>query len=209
MYLQKSWFHALNARMALLKFRLPYDSRRLGVVSYLGGRIMLPIWGPQTTTECRLITKFSDTSKEYDVLDYNERLYYFNTVSRSAAYPVQFTLMLEPSRKKHCFDCYSEEHVLCLYVRKLHTMKPYTHIISNLKQAIDDALSLTSSSSHDQRNRNNLGINEKCGNIEEYIDEILCSRMPDLFQKDACHIGDYRLADMGLPLQFRGRVLSV
>eukprot|EP00971_Amphidinium_carterae_P214799 4262402-Amphidinium_carterae.1 len=50
---QERWVMALQPRWAMLKFRLPWSA---GCTEYLDGDIHLPVWGPQTTTETRLIT---------------------------------------------------------------------------------------------------------------------------------------------------------
>lgn len=49
---QLSWYRIMQPQAAMFKFRLPWDS---GSSKYLGGDIYLPIWGPQTTTEARLV----------------------------------------------------------------------------------------------------------------------------------------------------------
>ena len=59
---------------SMLKFRLPWGD---GVSEYLAGKIYLPVWGPQTTTETRLIvTDIKEAS--YDNRKYEEQMFYFN-----------------------------------------------------------------------------------------------------------------------------------
>lgn len=52
MKLQQDCFLSIGAKAGVLKFRLPWSE---GSTEYLSGEIHLPIWGPQTTTECRLV----------------------------------------------------------------------------------------------------------------------------------------------------------
>jgi hypothetical protein len=91
----------------MLKFRLPWDK---GNSEYLNGKIYLPIWGPQTTTEVRMcayvfIEKVTDTTErpkrthtnahsqtqsrlivsgtetvQWDHQHYENQMFYFNTV---------------------------------------------------------------------------------------------------------------------------------
>ena len=49
---QQRWVQILRPTAALLKFRLPWDA---GVTQYLAGAVVLPVWGPPTTTESRLL----------------------------------------------------------------------------------------------------------------------------------------------------------
>lgn len=67
------------------------------------GDIYLPIWGPITTTESRLIVT-SCEEKEYDNTKYEEQMFYFNTVTRVARYPHNVT----GEGFDHCYDCRAE-----------------------------------------------------------------------------------------------------
>ena len=57
---QMEWAIAMDPVASMLKFRLPYGA---GKSKYLDGKIFLPVWGPQTTTETRLVTE--DHSKVF------------------------------------------------------------------------------------------------------------------------------------------------
>jgi len=50
---------------SLLKFRLPWAD---GVTEYLAGAVALPVWGPPTTTESRLIVPSPALSRSMQVL---------------------------------------------------------------------------------------------------------------------------------------------
>lgn len=60
--MQSRWHKIMKPRKTMLKLRLSYKP---GKSKYLAGRIYLPIWGPQSTTECRLIPD-GDREIEYD-----------------------------------------------------------------------------------------------------------------------------------------------
>jgi len=109
---QKRWHDLMNPFCSMLKFRLPYKG---GKTIYLDGDIYLPIWGPITTTESRLIVKnHSHETKEYDNKIYEEQLFYFNTVQRVALYEHDIT----GEGIDHCFDCMSELNVIRNYLIK-------------------------------------------------------------------------------------------
>jgi hypothetical protein len=101
---QERWVQIMKPVASLLKFRLPWDK---GKTQYLNGLIMLPIWGPKTTTEGRLLVTDPESQVEYDNFKYESQMYHFNTVTRTA----------NPSK---CFDCESEDYVLGDYYDKFH-----------------------------------------------------------------------------------------
>lgn len=62
---QQRWLHILRPLGSLLKFRLPWAD---GVTEYLAGAVALPVWGPPTTTESRLIVPSPALSRSMQVL---------------------------------------------------------------------------------------------------------------------------------------------
>ncbi|CAD7925181.1 unnamed protein product [Amoebophrya sp. A25] len=80
---QESWVAALRPRLAMLKLRFPYSK---GSLEYVDGEIRLPIFAPQTSTECRLVTHADAGRRVYDFEDYGERMFCFNTVERVRVY---------------------------------------------------------------------------------------------------------------------------
>ena len=119
MELQQSWVQVLRPSRAILKFRLPYLSDSLPSLEYLSGTLHLPVWGPQSTTETRLITSGSAPFTTYDVLKYNEQMYYFNTVTRSSPHTGlkdEFRSRMSVLGLCFCFDCMSEIHILERYL---------------------------------------------------------------------------------------------
>ena len=78
---QMEWHLALNPVRSMLKFRLNYSNFGMGETRYLDGDVYLPIWGPQTTTETRLVP-FGKEIKDWDNKLYEEQMFYFNTQTR-------------------------------------------------------------------------------------------------------------------------------
>jgi hypothetical protein len=114
MDMQQQWHLTMKPRRSMLKFRLPWAE---GCTSYLDGDLYLPVWGPITTTETRLITKeFTTTQIPYDHRKYEEQLFYFNTVMRPSLYFHDF----EGEGIDHCYDCRAEIHILTAYLASEH-----------------------------------------------------------------------------------------
>lgn len=109
MQAQKHWCELMKPAMASLKFRPPWDDKKL---EYYAGDVYFQIWTGQKSTETRL---FTDCSKLdlYDNAKYADQLFYFNTISRLAlhAHSVKDVEGLD-----HCGDCAAELAVLRRYV---------------------------------------------------------------------------------------------
>lgn len=71
MRLQSGWVKRLQPRVSMLKFRLPWDA---GTTPYLKGDIFLPVWGRETTTECRLVVEKDAPEINYDNRKYEEQV---------------------------------------------------------------------------------------------------------------------------------------
>jgi cap2 methyltransferase len=100
----------MQPKAGMYKFRLPWAA---GSSRYLAGDVFLPIWGPQTTTETRLVVQGSEII-DWDHKSYEERMFYFNSVNRCFLYMHDVV----SHGLDHCFDCSSEAVVLKRYLRK-------------------------------------------------------------------------------------------
>eukprot|EP00051_Salpingoeca_urceolata_P013582 m.170617 g.170617 ORF g.170617 m.170617 type:complete len:586 (+) comp17831_c2_seq1:1052-2809(+) len=112
---QQQWHVLMQPRKSMLKFRLPWGK---GITEYLDGDVYFPIWGPVTTTECRLVP--SSGTKGYDNTGYEQQMFYFNTEYRVGRYRHH----VAGEGMDFCFDCRSEAHILTEYVR---TQRPRVH----------------------------------------------------------------------------------
>jgi cap2 methyltransferase len=112
MTMQMHWHMIMKPLRSMLKFRLPWQE---GKTIYLAGDIYLPVWGPITTTESRLIThENSLETVAYDNRKYEEQMFYFNTVARPNMYRHKF----HGCGIDHCYDCTAEGDILCHYLIK-------------------------------------------------------------------------------------------
>jgi cap2 methyltransferase len=102
---QAEWHKILAPVESMLKFRLPYTQ---GDTTYLKGEIFLPVWGPQSTTECRLVVKTDAELQIYNHTEHEQRMFHFNKVTRPALYPHG----VRGWGIDHCYDCTAEVNIL-------------------------------------------------------------------------------------------------
>ena len=131
MLAQQRWHNIMKPVLTSLKFRLPwptadadfdalpeFDAKLVDdnlCVTYLNGEIHLPIWGRQSTTECRLVIAkgVCPSTRQYDCVKYEQQMSFFNRRTRPSIYKAQFVPGLDS-----CFDCTAEVAVLTEYVRR-------------------------------------------------------------------------------------------
>ena len=106
MDLQRKFYDIIKPRSALLKFRLPWEE---GKTEYLDGTIYFQLWQNFDSAESRLIP--NGKVKKYDNTSYEERMFYFNTVTRFKYYKHNYKCYC------HCYDCMSEITILENYIK--------------------------------------------------------------------------------------------
>ena len=126
---QMLWHEIMNPKASMLKFRLSWEK---GITNYLDGKIYLPVWGRATTTESRLIVEGNDR-KDYDNTEYEEQMFYFNSVTRVAKYNHDIIM----KGIDHCYDCSSEIHIWKEYLNKRNQYENSLNkeIIKKIKEA--------------------------------------------------------------------------
>ena len=106
---QAQWHAILRPIKSMLKFRLPYTP---GDTTYLKGEVFLPVWGPPSTTECRLVVDTDAEVQTYNHTDHEQRMFHFNKVTRPALYPHG----VRGCGLDHCYDCTAEVNILRDYL---------------------------------------------------------------------------------------------
>lgn len=133
--MQVDWIEKMNPIGSLLKFRCPYyDEKEHKKIKeelkegekdtylyyeYYKGDVYLPVWGPQSTTECRLYVPKDREMIDYDIKRFEEQLFYFNNETRVMFYPHN----VKSPGLDHCFDCRSEVKILRDYLAKFKDVK--------------------------------------------------------------------------------------
>jgi hypothetical protein len=94
MNLQMDWVNTIKPLKAYLKFRLPYTwdwiVKEMASVPYFNGTVYLQPWGPQTTTECRLVPDDSLSMIDWDYRKHQDQLFYHNSMTREKSKFVNF-----------------------------------------------------------------------------------------------------------------------
>lgn len=118
---QKNWTQKINPLGAMFKFRLPYydDKNGIELIDYFVGKNYLPVWGPVSTTETRLICNRYDTNNWTLMCKYNnkiqeERMFYFNN-----CYRMNIFNHIHINNVKglcNCYDCTSEINIIYDYL---------------------------------------------------------------------------------------------
>jgi cap2 methyltransferase len=136
---QMRWHQILKPFMSILKFRLPWED---GCTEYLAGDIYLPVWGPQSTTESRLIIMPGETRVvSYDNRRYENQMFYFNTRTRQSLYPHDIRGWDE-NGLDHCYDCTAEIHILTEYMFRIRKMtEGVSEAVSEMSMQISKVIS--------------------------------------------------------------------
>lgn len=113
---QMKWHMKMKPTKSMLKFRLPWkkDSEN-PYTKYLDGDVYLPVWGPQTTSEARLVPN-GDTTKWWDSQKYEGQMFHFNTVTRIARYNHHMPVGHHAGFHDYCYDCTAEYNILQNYL---------------------------------------------------------------------------------------------
>lgn len=106
MQMQQQWWRIMNPAVTLFKFRLPYTD---GIVNsectYPDGEILLQPFGPNTSTEGRLLVWASACDRVYNSINYENFYFWLNNIVREwASFECDFDLRLVKGLC-HCFDC--------------------------------------------------------------------------------------------------------
>lgn len=133
---QMAWHMTMKPARSMLKFRLPWYTE---TTEYLDGDLYLPVWGPITTTEGRLIThEYSTKTKLWNNKKYEGQMFYFNTVARPALYAHDIANCVGID---HCYDCRSEVEILTQYIAKYTPTENVSKKICEMSTTISKKIS--------------------------------------------------------------------
>lgn len=160
--LQEGWVRKLKPKAASLKFRLPYSSviiktRKEGEITfyecfknkistnshpvfnekgdkfiYLDGEVYLQQWAPRGSTETRLIVTDPDSTKEWDYIEYEEKLSYFNNRIRNREFVSKDEYLFFSQGYDRCCDCQSEIMILEQFISE--NREAYSTLEKNLEK---------------------------------------------------------------------------
>lgn len=118
--MQRKWHDLIKPKMGMYKFRLPYKP---GKTHYMDGIIRLQAWGPQTTTETRLIVPKIYNMVEYDNTLYESQMFHFNVIVRQwGIYPSQIQ-SVKDTKLCDCYDCRLEIDILSNWITSMYDVE--------------------------------------------------------------------------------------
>lgn len=145
MQLQENWVKRIQPVRSLLKFRLPYgsgyrdpskDSERQ--VLYLDGIVFTQPYTKSTSTETRLVPYQDARQKIWDVFQYENQMFRFNTIDRQIPLPLDYLSGQELLNDR---DSAHEYKILKEYFETIQEYCPSHQEIQTLSQFITETLS--------------------------------------------------------------------
>jgi len=114
--MQSTWAKIIRPISAYLKFRTPYGD---GVTSYLTGTIYLQCYAP-LSAETRLMTNDYDTIVEYNNVEFDEKMSYFNCRIRGDDSRLRrWRSIMSKHNIKNNWDNNAAFYILSLYLHKM------------------------------------------------------------------------------------------
>jgi hypothetical protein len=104
MKMQFNWYRIINPDLSMFKFRLPFED---GNSIYPEGTIYTQAFCGPTSTETRLIVRKNANDISYNNKDYEQLLFYHNTVIRKNEYDLIGKLNFKQDGLCNCYDCTS------------------------------------------------------------------------------------------------------
>lgn len=112
---QKEWVMTIKPIAAYLKFRPIYTP---GKTSYFDGTIYLQPYSPDSTETRLLVTNYK-SSTEYDNVEFDEKLAYFNTYTRLSYLTSKWESLLKKHKILYRWDNIYAFYILEKYLKKM------------------------------------------------------------------------------------------
>jgi len=127
MRVQSSIAKAMRPYQSSLKFRLPYSDHYELEHRYLNGKLLYQPFAPKVSHECRLHVGHGCGKRMYNRVEYNNKMFQYQTVLRTSVYDHGDAL---PDAERHphlvskrvgtdnCFDCNAARQIVSQYAAK-------------------------------------------------------------------------------------------
>lgn len=109
--LQKQVIKIMEPEFSQLKFKIPYTQKNY---KYPKGEIYLQYYPPVSSNETRLVVKKNAKDVNYNLKDYEDKLYYHNRIYRPSIYKHN----IKSKVVDNCFDCTGFVNLISLYKKK-------------------------------------------------------------------------------------------
>ena len=146
------WHKIIKPDYSYFKFRCGYETDE--IYKYYKGLIFLQPFAPQSSTETRLLLKKDLESYEYNIKEYQGKLYYFNRVMRPSFY--KKSIINDNNYFDHCYDCTYFSYLIKNYLNHFPNFNPFksTNIFDIMKKITNYISKYT---------------NNRIGNMNDYI----------------------------------------
>ena len=116
---QFKWSKTMNAKVSMMKFRLPYESDANSISVHPEGKILIQPWAAATSTETRLIYNPKARKRKYKDKLYEDQMFWHNRRGRPSCYKTPDKLPIDyRNGLDHCWDCTCEITILNQYLKR-------------------------------------------------------------------------------------------
>jgi hypothetical protein len=126
------WHKIIKPDYSYLKFRCGYESEE--IYKYYKGLIFIQPYAPISSSETRLLLKKELEEYEYNILEYQGKMHYFNRVLRPSYY--KKSLINNNNYFDHCYDCTYFSYLIKNYIDNFSNFNPFnsTNIFDIMKK---------------------------------------------------------------------------
>jgi hypothetical protein len=127
-----NWHKIIKPDFSFFKFRCGYETNE--IYKYYKGLIFLQPYAPQSSTETRLLLNKELEVYDYNINEYQGKLYYFNRVLRPSYY--KKSIINESNYFDHCYDCTYFSYLIKNYLNNFSKFNPFnsTNVFDIMKK---------------------------------------------------------------------------
>jgi hypothetical protein len=131
------WHNIIKPDFSYFKFRCPYDNPKK--YNYYDAKVYIQPYGPNGTTESRLIFEKELIPKVWDIEEYQGKFNYFNRVLRPSYY--NKSIIQDNDYFDHCYDCTHFSYLIRNYINHFTEFNPFkTDNIYEIMREITDTI---------------------------------------------------------------------
>ena len=120
---QIKWHKIIKPDYSFFKFRCGYETDI--IYKYYKGVIFLQPYAPPGSTETRLLLTKELESHEYNIKEYQGKLYYFNRIIRPSFYKKSIIKDSPNNYFDHCYDCTYFSYLIKNYLNHFPNFNPF------------------------------------------------------------------------------------
>lgn len=130
---QERWAKILQPDASLLKFVMPYPIPGIpDTIKTFDGVVLTQPWAGPTSSETRLVVTNLGSTREYNVIQYEEVLHYYNVHTRSSVFKTIDGITGDDGC--HCHDCAAELFIIGTYAAKFNPRLDFSKMQSRINK---------------------------------------------------------------------------